>query len=344
MFGKEFCINNMKKYILIILLILGITAEFFSQDIVLAQDAAKELYDQGQAAANQGDTTAAIELYEKSIDANADFAPAYSALGSVYLDNNGKTEDVIWLFQQAAELEPQNAENYTNMCRAYFQSQQHDWAESACLKALTIDPNSGSAQLSLAWIYLIGKPQPADAVKYFTAVIDKIPNNPKLIYGLGMAYARNNQQAEALDVITNLRSTGQETLASQLEKMIRPSAEMMAPPAGVMGTRPTVPVPTDAGPSKVVKSKPIETPVAVHTPDPNAPPPGTIRIQLKARLPAADNVASGKGKDAVEDDGYDVDDYKPLTIKERQDRVKRMRGGTGKMSGSGTVTTQTQGQ
>jgi Flp pilus assembly protein TadD len=344
MFGKEFCINKMKKYIPIILLVLGIAAEFFTQDIVLAQDAAKELYDQGQTAANQGDTTAAIEFYEKSIDANADFAPAYSALGSVYLDNNGKMEDVIWLFQQAAELEPQNAENYTNMCRAYFQSQQHDWAESACLKALTIDPNSGSAQLSLAWIYLIGKPQPADAVKYFTAVIDKIPNNPKLIYGLGMAYARNNQQAEALDVITNLRSTGQETLASQLEKMIRPSAEMMAPPAGVMGTRPTVPAPSDAGPSKVVKSKPIETPVAVHTPDPNAPPPGTIRIQLKARLPPTDTTAAGKEAVDGEDHEYSVDDYKPLTLQERQERVKKMRGNMGKMSGKANVSTQTRGK
>lgn len=323
-----------------ILLIFFLVVLPFLSTIVFAQDAAKELFEQAQASATQGDTAKAIEYYEKSIDANPDFAPAYSGLAAVYLDNNGKMEDVIWLYQQAAELEPQNAENYTNMCRAYFQSQQNDWAESACLKALEIDPNSGSAQLSLAWIYLLGKVQPAESVKYFTAVIEKIPNNPKIYYGLGMAYARNNQQAEALDVITNLRSMGQENLASQLEKMIRPNAEPVMPPPGVM--RPPG-LGIESGPSKVVKAQPEQTP-APPVVDPNAPPPGTIRIQLKAKLPPppdAQASKTSKTKEKSEDDDYDVEDYRPLTIKEMQDRVKKLRGGTGKMSGRANVTTQT---
>ncbi|MCC6758242.1 MAG: tetratricopeptide repeat protein [Candidatus Omnitrophica bacterium] len=325
-----------------ILLSFSFVALLFSSTVVFAQGPAKELFEQAQAFADQGDTAKAIEYYEKVVDADPDFAPAYSGLASVYLDNNGKTEDVIWLYQQAAALEPQNAENYTNMCRAYFQSQQNDWAESACLKALSIEPNSGSAQLSLAWIYLLGKVQPAESVKYFTAVIEKIPNNPKIYYGLGMAYARNNQQAEALDVITNLRSMGQENLASQLEKMIRPSAEAMMPPPGVM--RPPG-LGIESGPSKVVKAQPEETPPPPVV-DPNAPPPGTIRIQLKAKLPPASGATTAsseksKTKEKSEDDGHDVEDYKPLSIKEMQERVKRMRGATGKMSGSANVSTQT---
>jgi len=327
-------ISPMKK---ILFFLLGATALLFPNN-VFAQDAAKDLYDQGQNAVTEGNSAKAIEFYEKSIEANPDFAPAYSALGSVYLESSAKMDDVVWLFKQAAELEPQNVENYTNMCRAYFQSQQHDFAETACLKALEIDPNSGSAQLSLAWIYLLGKVEPGNAVKYFTAVIDKIPNNPKIYYGLGIAYARNNEQAKALDVITNLRSMGQESLASQLEKMIRPSAEVPMPTAGAI--RPPV---IEGGPSKVVKSRPVEPPKIALPPDPNAPPPGTIRIQLKARLPPTDPMAA-KGPKKDDNEGYDTDDYKPLTLKQRQERVKRMRGSAGKMSGSGTVTSQTTAQ
>ncbi|MCB9772310.1 MAG: tetratricopeptide repeat protein [Candidatus Omnitrophica bacterium] len=322
-----------KKIIFFCVIVSGITFQLiysvFAENIT-----AQELYDQGQAAANAGDTAKAIDFYEKAIDADADFVAAYSALGSSYLENNGNIDDIVWLFQQAADLEPKNPEHYFNMCRAYFQFQKHDWAEAACLMALSIDSNNGAPKMILAYVYLYGKNQPADAIKYFKEILERAPN-PKIYFGLGMAYARNNEQANALDIITTLRGKGEEALASQLEKMVRQTAQPAMPTDYQQATH--LP-PIESGPSKVITAR-TETkpkPKTVST-DENAVSPGKIRIQLRARLPST----TGESKD---DDSYGPQDYKPLTLKERQDRVKRMRGNVGKASGSGTVSTQTQGQ
>ncbi len=303
----------------------------FFPRMCFAQTTASELFELGQTAESSGDKAKAIDFYEKSIDADADFAPAYSALALIYMDENKNLDDVVWLFSQAADLEPQNAAHYTNMCRAYFQFQKYDWAEAACLKALSIDDHSIGAKMTLAWVYLFGKAQPADAVKYFKQIVEKVPN-PKVYYGLGMAYARNNEQANALDIITTLRGMGEETLASQLEKMIRSASSPVEPMPVSMAN-------INAGPSQIVSDKPA-LPVSQPTSDPQSA--GKIRIQLKARLPSStENSATQKSKPKLEDDGYDLEDYKPLTLKERQERVKRMRGNTGTARGRGTVSTQT---
>lgn len=299
-----------------------------------AQSVASELFEQGQTVLEKGNVTQAIDFYEKSIDTDPDFAAAYSALGQVYLDQNGNIDDIVWLFQQAADLEPHNAQHYSDMCRAYFQYQKFDWAQAACLKSLALDPNIGSAKVTLAWVCLFGTGQPAEAIKYFKEVIEKIPN-PKMYYGLGLAYARNNEQANTLDVITTLRGMGEETLASRLETIMRSGA-------GPAGQRPGIPIPSVyTGSSEIVRAQPKKPPVPAINTDSSV---GKIRIQLRARLPSSSETASSSQEAKVNpmEDGYDLEDYKPLTLKERQDRVRRIRGNTGNARGQAVVTTQTQ--
>lgn len=315
-------------------MVLVIMQMFLFVRFACAQSAASELFAQGQERMQQGDILKAIDFYEKSIDADPDFAPAYSALGQVYLDQNGNIDDIVWLFQQAADLEPQNAQHYSDMCRAYFQYQKSDWAQAACLKALALDPNAGAAKVTLAWVCLFGTGQPAEAIKYFKEVIEKIPN-PKMYYGLGLAYARNNEQANALDVITTLRGMGEETLAGRLEAIMRSGA-------GPVGQRPDIPIPNvHAGSSEIVRAQVKKSPEPAINADSSV---GKIRIQLRARLPSGSETASSSQETKVNpmDDGYDLEDYKPLTLKERQDRVRRMRGNTSKARGQAVVTTQTQ--
>ncbi len=147
-----------------------------------------------------------------------------------------------------------------------------------------------------------------------------------------MAYARNNEQANTLEIITKLRGMGEETLASQLEKMMRTSS-------GPVAVMPPAMTNINAGPSQIVSDKPV-LPVSPPSSDPQSA--GKIRIQLKARLPSStQTAATQKSKSNPEDDGYDLEDYKPLTLKERQDRVKRMRGNAGKARGRASVSTET---
>lgn len=283
-----------------------------------APKSARELFEAGQAAYEQGDLSNAVKYFEQSIEADPDSAPAYSGLGQVTLTNNGPLKDIIWLFEQAAELEPQNPEHFANMCRAYFQHQEHAKAEAACLKALELAPDSGSTQLTLAWIYLLGKAEPAKAVPYFKQVLDKV-QNPKVYLGLGMAYARNNDMGHVLEIVTKLRSMGEETLASQLEKMVRPQGEAVASPVPMI----------DVGPSKVVSAVP-------PGPEPVTLPPdiGTHKIQLRGRLiipPTVQDPAVEASPEPQEDG------YRELTIQERMDKVRKLRGGTRSGRATGTV-------
>ena len=45
--------------------------------------------------------------------------------------------------------------------------------------------------------------------------------DPKIYFGMGLAYFASNQRSKALDMITKLRSLKAEDLASQLEASMR---------------------------------------------------------------------------------------------------------------------------
>ena len=312
----------------------GILLYLFLADPAWAQNpanTAKELYSQGQKAFDQGDVNKAIELFERSIELDPDLAPAYSALASVYLSNNGQLNDIIWLFEQAAALEPKNIENYTSMCRAYFQFREPDKAEAACRKALSIDPNSGSAQLALAWVYLLGKVQPRDAIYYFNEVLKKA-KSPKIYYGLGMAYGRNNDFGRVLEIVTKLRGMGEETLASQLEKMIR---------RGEAGVPQEEPLPAmGAGPSQVVGASP-------QTKEASAPRSehgsiGTQRIQLRGKIIQSSAYSQAQGTQASETGENESSNMQghESSARERLEKVRQIRGYPRTSHATGTVSIQ----
>jgi len=183
-------------------------------------DELKENFILGQEAYNSGQYNLAIDYFEKVVEINSEFAPVYNALGLTYSRINAELSDVAWFFNVAVEIDPNYIDAYNNMCRVYYQAGEHSMAEESCLKVLEIDPNYGSAQLSLAWIYLVGKSQPNDAIYYFNEVLNKV-QNPMVYFGLGVAYSMNGNTVEVLDTITTLRGMGEEQLASQLENTLR---------------------------------------------------------------------------------------------------------------------------
>lgn len=311
----------------ILIIIAFCSSSLYAEEV---SKSAEELLQEGQAAFDQGDSLKAASLFEQAIEVNPDFAPAYNALGLAQLSSDGKLEDIIWLFEQTAEIEPQNPEAYFNMCRAYFQHQEADKAEAACLKALSINPEMGSAQLTLAWVYLMGKGDAPQSIAYFKKVLDKI-KNPRIYLGLGMAYARNGDTGHVLEIVTQLRSQGEEVLANQLEKMIRPRGEIPEIPATLQAP----PVPGEVS-SKIVTAKPPVEPEPVL-----GTAPGTQKIQLRGRLlpPTIQPSAQTSTSDMDQDD-EDEQSYRELTIKERMDKVRKMRGGARSGRATGTMNIQ----
>ena len=192
---------------------------FFVHSFVYA-DELKELFEKGAQLYQEGDYNKAIEYLEKAVKLDPNFAKAYNVLGLAYREINTDLREVAWYFKTATEIDPNYAEAYDNLGKSYYGMGQFDKAEEYCKKALSINPNLGSAQFSLAWIYLLGKPQPSDAIYYFKKVLErtKIPN---AYFGLGMAYFMIDERPMVLEVITALRGINEEKLAEQLENILR---------------------------------------------------------------------------------------------------------------------------
>jgi len=267
---KKFNIVSKFSYALIIISLISVS---INSNAYAQADKLQEYFDKGMEAHRQGKNRDAIEYFEQVVDIDPDFAPVYNALGLAYNENGARLSDIIWFFKVAIELDPEYAEAYSNMCRIYSQAEKHEKAETACLKALEINPGLMNVKLSLAWIYLVGRSSPSAAIYYFEQVLDKV-KDPKIYFGLGLAYAKNGDMAEALDTVTTLRGMGSDDLATQLEATLRvesPSEEADTSPASVLEKRAdTIVGSTATG----ISSAP-------------APPPpagGGMKIRLRGRL------------------------------------------------------------
>jgi len=203
---------------------LGVLIVFFLSFCVSAHAAlapeAGEWFRKGYQAYEEGQYGTAIWYYEKVADADQNFAPVYNALGLAHEKNGAPMSDVLWYFRVATDIDPENLEAYENLCKFYYQARQFKEAEFACKRLLELNPGAMSAKMQLAWTYLVGLQQPIDAIQYFQEVSTRV-KEPVVYFGLGMAYTRNGDYAEAVEIITRLRAMGAQEFATQLENVTR---------------------------------------------------------------------------------------------------------------------------
>ena len=170
---------------------------------------ATDLSAQAKAAFEQGHYEKAVEWYEKTIKLDPNNAEAYNNLGLAYRAMNARPSEIAWYFKTAIEINPQYAEAYDNLGKAYYGMGDFEKAEEYCQKALEIKPELGSAEFSLAWIYLLGKSDPSQSIYFFKRTLEKA-QIPYAYFGLGLAYFMNNENPLVLETITKLKDIGQE--------------------------------------------------------------------------------------------------------------------------------------
>ena len=193
----------------------------FLKSLIAEAATVREMYESAGEAYNQGQYDRAIELYQEINNQAPQFAPAYIGLGLCYKSKGAEPEEVLYYYKIAIEKDPTNVQAYEQLGRLYYSNNQLDKAQSTFEKALKINPNMPSIKIVLAWIYLTGrKTNPERAIIYFRDVI-KISPTPNAYFGLGMAYFSDNQREKALDIITQLKMMGEESLANKLEKALR---------------------------------------------------------------------------------------------------------------------------
>jgi len=269
----------------------------------------KDLYIQGEQAYQQGEYQKAIKIFEEVVELEPNFAAVYNALGLTHAAINTKLSDVIWLYNVAIDIDPKFIDAYTNKCRAFYKAGEYDKAEKSCLEALEVRPHYLSAQLSLAWVYLVGKEDPEKAIYYFKKVTQDI-KEPMVYFGLGLAYSQNGDRVMVLDTVTQLRALDKDDLALKLEATIRTKD---LPPI----EDPFLPAP-QRQPGQIISSKATGPAAPARAQQPAMGNLGTMQIRLRGTL-------SRGGKTTVESQPG-TGEEQPKSAIDRIKELQRRRG------------------
>ncbi|MCA9399710.1 MAG: tetratricopeptide repeat protein, partial [Candidatus Omnitrophica bacterium] len=190
---------------------------------VAIADSVKQIFEQAMTEFSQGNYKKAIPLYEKALDMYPELAPAYNYLALAQKETGVSPSQVIATLQKAIEVNPNYATAYDNLCKVYYGVNDFDNAEKSCMRAVEIDPEAYSSKLALAWINLLGQSEPKEAITYFEDVVASTESEggPQTQFGLGLAYFMVGEKFKTFEMITKLKMSGNEQMASQLEDMVR---------------------------------------------------------------------------------------------------------------------------
>jgi len=171
----------MKSLILgLLLLPITITAVQLESTLAVAQGQAAQDFKKGREAfltfTPQG-FESAISFYNKAIQADPNYAPAYAGLGELYSFQG------FYRYEVKEDYEKYYIDSYENM-----------------KKALSINPNLEPVQLALAYTYLHISDERA-AVATAQQILSKNPNNAEALYILWAAKGKNPNSPEITKVL-----------------------------------------------------------------------------------------------------------------------------------------------
>ena len=102
----------------------------------------------------------AVEMLQKSIQLDGNYAPAYAHLGNHkrLLEQHGRVaphgmQNTEWYYKKALELNPQLLEALNNLSVYYTETNRIEEAVIIVKKMLKINPNDAQSQFSLGYIY-----------------------------------------------------------------------------------------------------------------------------------------------------------------------------------------------
>ncbi len=199
----------------------------------------EQLFQLATLAAGDKQFDRSVELFEKVIEVDPKFAPAYNGLGLLHqMFEEGDINEAIRYFRMATEFGSGYSEAWNNLGRAYYSIGQFMDAQEAFLKSLEIKPDQVDVELALGWNSLLGQSLADEAIKYFNKVVARlsaaplitVKDNAMIYYGLGLAYLMKGEKFKVLDAVTQLRKHHKEEQASKLETMVRENIRLTSKP------------------------------------------------------------------------------------------------------------------
>lgn len=154
----------------------------------------------------------AIEMLNKSIELDASYSPAYSELGSRFLQvayyesfDSVKIKQAEKLFQEALSINMESISALTGLAQLYAESGRINEAVKVIRQALNINPNNADAHFSLGYIYRYAGMNEESILEMEKAVsID--PKNPNF-RSLSLSYYNMGEYEKALDYLKMVESS-----------------------------------------------------------------------------------------------------------------------------------------
>lgn len=135
--------------------------EIYDKILSSFPDDERVLTQAGQFYSNQQEQGKAISLFQKAIEKNPQFSPAYNLLGYAYR-NDGKLTESEATFKKYISLLPNDPNPYDSYAELLLKQGKFDESIQNYQKALSINPNFNSSRTGIVAAYLYqGKPDQA---------------------------------------------------------------------------------------------------------------------------------------------------------------------------------------
>jgi len=164
-------------------------------DGLTSQDCMNQILSQGRTLVSHGDFSGALALYQQAAELNQNNAMIYSAIGFLQIQQNNFSAAAI-AYQRATTLAPDNHRFHYALGFSLAHLGDNDGAEQAYRQAIELRPNHADAHLSLG-IVLTRKGEYRRALlAHLTALVLR-PDNPQIYQAIGAVYMEMGKYQEA---------------------------------------------------------------------------------------------------------------------------------------------------
>jgi tetratricopeptide (TPR) repeat protein len=139
---------------------------------------------------------ASLKSCERSLALNDKLAPVHITAGMVQA-GTGHYEQGVREFRRALDLDPRNADAYSELATTYGAMGRIDLAEATYKKAIELRPDAWWSLKQIGLFYLNQGRYP-EAEQYFRKVIQLIPSSAKAYSNLGVVYVKMDRKDDAI--------------------------------------------------------------------------------------------------------------------------------------------------
>jgi tetratricopeptide (TPR) repeat protein len=145
----------------------------------------------------QGKQEIAKSYYKKALEYQPQFPEVYANLGSLYAKEEN-WESAISAYENAIQLQPQMAGLYRNLARIFSQTNQLDKATAYWYKAFQLEPDWGTAEEHLTLGNRLFKQQQLAAAKHcYQQALQQQPNYAEAYHNLGEVASKTHEFEQA---------------------------------------------------------------------------------------------------------------------------------------------------